>query len=367
MSVIVRQHKVKEMDLFANWGSGRWKQKGIVFRTPRRAVIREIHSGAIIPVQGSPGLYEIEANTVSGLRKFRDAKEVRGSDVQSDTDPVIWNRQLPDEVREALARILRQLEDIRSSISDSTQKSAVPPKPSSPAQSEVESELELAPERVLRRLQDPGIDDPERGKLIVEAEVLDFSGDQAILLTGLLRQFIDDRRESNIPRDLVAVASAIRKYVATAGTEEAFDYAACLLKASGRSPLSIELELEVTKMVVRKLTANPPASNESLPDLAARLNELSETYLNPRLLAREKHGAVALNAVMGLVLSRDRLAGNVIRRVHGLGVAWFQQLVGRRASRLKKDLEQRGLGDRYRELLQALDELSAVVSSNTSK
>ena len=41
-------------------------------------------------------------------------------------------------------------------------------------------------------------------------------------------------------------------------------------------------------MVVRKLTANPPASNESLSDLAARLNGLAETYLNPRLLAREK-------------------------------------------------------------------------------
>ena len=51
-------------------------------------------------------------------------------------------------------------------------------------------------------------------------------------------------------------------------------------------------------MVVRKLTANPPARNESLSDLAIQLNELCETYLNPRLLAREKHGAVALNAVM---------------------------------------------------------------------
>jgi len=228
-----------------------------------------------------------------------------------------------------------------------------------------ESELELVPERVLRRLQEPGLDDSERGKLIIEAETLDFPEDLSASLTMLLRRFIDDRRKSHVPSDLVAVASAIRKFVATAGTEEAFDYAATSLRACSHSPLPIELELEVTKMVVRKLTANPPASNESLPDLAAQLGELSETYLNPRHLAREKHGAVALNAVLGLVLARDRVANDVIGRVHGLEVAWFQQLVGRRASELKTELEQRGSGARYRELLQTLDELSAMVFETT--
>ena len=73
-------------------------------------------------------------------------------------------------------------------------------------------------------------------------------------------------------------------------------------------------------MVVRKLTANPPASNESLSDLAARLNRARRDLSESPALAREKHGAIALNAVMGLVLTRDRLADDVIRRVHGLKV-----------------------------------------------
>jgi hypothetical protein len=51
---------------------------------------------------------------------------------------------------------------------------------------------------------------------------------------------------------------------------------------------------------------------------------------------------------------------------HGLGVAWFQQLVGRRASGLKAELELCDSGDRYRELLRKLDELSAMVSENAS-
>ncbi len=228
-----------------------------------------------------------------------------------------------------------------------------------------DDEKEHAPGEILRKLEDPHLSDSARQGLIIEAEVLDFTGDQAVTLTALLRQFIDDHRESNVPSDLVAVASAIRKFVATADPGEAFDYAASLLGASGRSPLPIELELEVTKMVVRKLTANPPVSDESFPELAARLNKLANKYLNPHLLAREKHGAVALNAVLGLVLTRDRVA-NVIDRVHGLGVAWFLQLVGRRASRVKTELEQRGSDDRYRDLLQSLDELSLMVSENTS-
>ena len=52
-------------------------------------------------------------------------------------------------------------------------------------------------------------------------------------------------------------------------------------------------------MVVRKLTANPPASQDQYPELASRLIELGETYLNPRLIAREKHGAVGAERPAG--------------------------------------------------------------------
>src|SRR5271165_6265569 len=169
-----------------------------------------------------------------------------------------------------------------SPLSEASQTGAVPPSPSHSAELEESSDPDLTPERVLRELENSELSSPERGKLVIEAELLEFNEDQAASLAKHLRRFIDDCRESNVPSDLVAVASAIRKFVATASTEEAFDYAASLLRASSRAPLSIELELEVTKMVVRKLTANPPASDQSLPDLAARLKDLCETYLNPR-------------------------------------------------------------------------------------
>ena len=177
-------------------------------------------------------------------------------------------------------------------------------------------------------------------------------------MTPLLRQFIDQNRESNDPADLVAVGSAIRTFVAIASPDDAFAYAASLLQAGGRSPLPIELELELAKMVVRKLTARTPETDDPFPGLADRLRELAETYLNPRLLGREKHGAVALNAVLGLLLARSRHAPKIIVAVRGLGVPWFEQLVARRAERLKSEIEARDSAARFGEIAQWLASLN---------
>ena len=107
-----------------------------------------------------------------------------------------------------------------------------------------------------------------------------------------------------------------------------------MLTSGERFALPIELELEVCKMVVRKLTSNPPAARDQYPELALRLEELVDTYARSRLLAREKHGAVALNAILGLVLTRSGDDSAVIDRVRALGVGWFQTLLGRRAGLL---------------------------------
>ena len=114
--------------------------------------------------------------------------------------------------------------------------------------------------------------------------MLPFRGRQAAALTPLLKRFIEEYRESDVPADLVAVGSAIRNYVARAPVGEAFEAAASLLKSQGRLKIPIELEVEVTKMVVRKLTANPPVQRDQYPELALRLEELVDAYARPRLL-----------------------------------------------------------------------------------
>jgi hypothetical protein len=199
---------------------------------------------------------------------------------------------------------------------------------------------------------------------VIEAEAAEFTTDQAAALTPILRRFIDDHRESNDPADLVAVGSAIRKFVAIASPDLAFDYAANLLKVGGRAPLPIGLELELAKMVVRKLTARPPESDGQYPDLTERLYELVETYLNPRLLAREKHGAVALNGVLGSILVRDpRGAPYVCELVRIVGVSWFRQLVAQRADQLRAEIERRDSSDRFLPIAQALSKLIAAASA----
>ena len=69
----------------------------------------------------------------------------------------------------------------------------------------------------------------EHRNAVIEAEVIHFGPSEVQQLTPLLRRFIEQYRESNVPADLVAVGSAIRKFIAVASRDDAFDFAAGLL------------------------------------------------------------------------------------------------------------------------------------------
>jgi hypothetical protein len=198
----------------------------------------------------------------------------------------------------------------------------------------------------------------ERRKLILRAEALPFRDQQAAEIAPLLWRFIEDHRASNVSADLVAVASAIRNYVATAPADQAFRAAASLLNTEGGLPLPIHLELEIAKMVVRKLVAQPSAGATCDAELARSLAELANSYLSPRLLTREKHGAVALNAVLAIVLTGDPRADEIIERARQSDVAWFQQVLGRRAARLRTDLAAQGQDAKLTEITRRLEQLS---------
>ena len=81
------------------------------------------------------------------------------------------------------------------------------------------------------------------------------------------------------------------------------------------------------------------------------------------MLAREKHGAVALNAILGLVLTRSGDDSAVIDRVRALGVGWFQTLLGRRAGLLRSDLQARDSTMSLGELLDLLGALSDLANA----
>lgn len=202
----------------------------------------------------------------------------------------------------------------------------------------VESSTEEASaEELLNRLADSGTPAAKQRELILQAEVTSFDDEQAEKLARLLYQYIIENRDSNNANDLVAVGSAIRKFVANLQVEE-FHYVSDILSAEHRTPVPMEIELEVAKVVVRKLAQSPPDSDDAERELAARLMELVQTYLNPRLLSRQRYGATALNALLAILLLRARQTQEVIAMLVDLPSTWFVELVVRRASRLRDQL-----------------------------
>jgi hypothetical protein len=108
------------------------------------------------------------------------------------------------------------------------------------------------------------------------------------------------------------------------------------------------------------------AARDQYPELALRLGELVDTYAKPRLLTRGKHGEVALNAILGLVLTRSGHDSDTVDRARTLGVGWFQTLLGRRAERLRSALKSRDSTSNLGELLNVLGELKELENAGVA-
>jgi hypothetical protein len=356
---------------------------------PESVEIVEIRSGAIIPELRRPGLFCLEVNTARGLRRFEHARENTRGEAQSEIGDQDWEfilayhaaihkLQIALHHRNAVEhkKMLIWSEapcekwpklswgpgDEGTSVesySEMRAKSLLQPPGRSSSSTFRRDTDEPLPSDVLQRLQNDSLDHQERRRLIIEAEVLDFAPDQLEHVTSILCEFIGEYRESNEPADLVAVGSAIRKCIATLRATEALAYAADLLKAGPRAQVPLEVELELTKMVVRKLTANPPSVGDFLPTLADRLFEITETYLSPRLLARKNYGAITLNAILGLSLLRSRHAAEAIRLVSQIGASWFKQSLIRHARRIQDELKERHPGESLEQLIGSLQDLES--------
>ena len=214
------------------------------------------------------------------------------------------------------------------------------------------------PEDALGRLNDSSLSHVERRLAIIDAELVAFSADVLPAVQGLLRAFIEQYCDSNDPQDLLAVGSAIRKYVATIDVDD-LETIASLLDARHRSPVPLEIELEITKMVVRKLTANPPGEVNMYPALIHQLRELASLYLSDRLLAREKYAAIALNTILALLLLRDAAVQSLLNQLSELHATWFKDLVVQRAGRLKTELIERFGADACLPVVKGLDSIGS--------
>jgi len=277
------------------------------------------------------GLSKITVDAGKGPREFRQARETAGTDPQSDDYPRPGGAtayEVFGEQKESLVQAILALDrDPKKS-----QERRFP--------TAVTEDHESSPHAVIATLEDAAASHAARRRMVIEAEVLPFGPAERSRLNAVLCRFIQDHRNSDDPEDLVAVASAIRKYVATMDGGDLGDLAV-LLASDQNATVPLEVELEVAKTLVRKLVSQPPEEPDSEPELGDRLMELASTYLNARLLSREKYGAVALNVVLALLLLRSRHVADLLAVLRNLRVPWFTQLVVRRARRVRDDFEHR--------------------------
>ena len=122
------------------------------------------------------------------------------------------------------------------------------------------------------------------------------------------------------------MGAAIRKYIALVPLDRLGELTA-LLDPVQRAPLPLDLEIEVAKMIYRNFEVNPPSVLDPQPLLAERLWELAQTYLNPRILLREKHSAAASLSIEALVAMRSARAETAWIAAIQCPFTWFGEMV----------------------------------------
>ena len=136
--------------------------------------------------------------------------------------------------------------------------------------------------------------------MVCAIELTGFDHAQTKILLPLLWQYIVEHRDSNDRDELIAVGAAIRKYIAIMPMDQ-LGSLSVLLESGHRTPLPMELEIEIAKMVLRNCEVCPPAVANRFPQLSQRFWELVQAYINPRVLLPDKHAAVTSLAIEAIV------------------------------------------------------------------
>lgn len=192
----------------------------------------------------------------------------------------------------------------------------------------------LGPEAILSGLRTETA--PERVRLLVlHAEDVHFSETEREELAPLLLDFIEQNRDSNNRLDVIATASAIRRYVSVLRIEDLGKVIPLLRPRDGvtASPAN---QLEILKMLARTYEVHPPSRENPEPDLAKEVFRVAEAHLNPYVFEGEMHAAIALHACLALAGTASPEAHEVYSQVRDLPFVWFRKLVRRETQRMEK-------------------------------
>ncbi len=215
------------------------------------------------------------------------------------------------------------VQNARRSGPGSTDPQSVPSRRSQPLDATTDSDG-LTTDELLRQLTAAGANPP--CSLLCRVELARFHPSQRPVLLPLLWKYVVDHRDSNNRDELVAVGAAVRKYIAIMPMDRMGELTA-LLETGHRSPLPIELEIEVAKMVYRNFETHPPDVADPQPELARRFWEMVQAYINPRILLRDKHSAATSLAIEAIVSMRSPLARQAWQAAVACPYRWFAELV----------------------------------------
>jgi hypothetical protein len=205
---------------------------------------------------------------------------------------------------------------------------------------ESQEEALLSPTEIVAQLGRDDLTREDRRRLVIEAEACAFSSENLRTVLPLLRRFIERFRDSSDADDMVAVGSALRKFVMNMPIED-LDTLAVWFDPGPTTPVSWEIELELAKTVLWRVSSSPPDKDDAWPALAHRLKDRADAYLRPWLLLRENHAAVAQDATLGLLLMRSHHVPSLLNLLVDLHVDWFTELLVRRGRWIRMELENR--------------------------
>lgn len=201
------------------------------------------------------------------------------------------------------------------------------------------------PNRLLEKLQDPSINRDELFDAVLFAEVAAFDESQTESLTNRLFDFVSAYRLSQDEDTKTFVGSAIRKLAMNLRDEQIEEYADLFLPTA-TDTLPCEIELELAKAILWRLTGTPTSLSLDFPKLESHLAELASDYLKPRLILQENYASVALQAILGALLLDGPHAESILESVKALKIDWFTDQLQRRIERLRLKLADTGIADR---------------------
>jgi len=202
---------------------------------------------------------------------------------------------------------------------------------------EILENRQSSPNNLLAKLQDSSISQAKLFETILFAEIAAFDEPQTKALLQLLFEFVDKYRFSQDEDTKTAVGAAIRKLAMNLPDFEIEQYAN-LFHPTETDTLSCEIELELAKAILWRLTAQPASLSDDFPNLENCLAEIASLYLNSRLLLQKNYAAISLQAVLGILLLNSQHADHIIQSVRDMKISWFSDLLVRRLKRLRAQL-----------------------------